>query len=398
MSVQGHCDPAFEAVRSAFAAGFDKDEELGAGVAVYAGDRLVVDLWGGIADRKTSRPWLHDTPCLAFSCTKAVTATAALLLAERGLYDLEGPVADWWPGFRAPGATPAHLLSHQAGLPAFDREVSPAEANDPAAMAALLAGQEPVWKPGEAHGYHALTFGWLAGEIVRHFSGVPVGEFVAAEISPDLNIGASDEVIGRAARLSAGRRLSKGTEGSSGEATKNGVAKPRLPADPEDPLAKLLTATVTPGSLTNRAFENPRITSVPGGNNNPVMLAAGWPAMGMVTTATALAGVYRELIAGRILAPETLRNAIERRVEGPDRVMFVDSSFGLGFMRPSMVFLTPRAGWDSAFGHTGLGGSVGLADLDHDFSMAYIPNRMGDQISGGLRAYRLIEAVYNSLP
>ena len=170
MSVQGHCDPAFEAVRSVFAAGFDTEEELGAGVAVYAGDRLVVDLWGGVADRKTSRPWLHDTPCLAFSCTKAVTATAALLLAERGRIHIRtgDRLVARLPG---PGATAGHLLSHQVGSPAFDRTVLPEEAHDPAAMAALLAAQEPIWTPGEAHGYHALTFGGLPGDL-RHFSGM----------------------------------------------------------------------------------------------------------------------------------------------------------------------------------------------------------------------------------
>src|SRR5262249_18637495 len=154
------------------------------------------------------RAWQRDTPCLAFSCTKAVTAAAALLLAERGAYDLEAPVTSWWPEFGARGkedATAEHLLSHQAGLPAFDRTVPAEEAHDPAAMAALLASQEPEWKPGTAHGYHALTYGWLAGEIVRRLSGHPVGEFVRTEIAGPrglgLHIGAPDEVIERAARL-----------------------------------------------------------------------------------------------------------------------------------------------------------------------------------------------------
>src|SRR5256885_17263198 len=119
--IEGHCDPAFEAVRSAFTDGFDRGEEYGAAVAVYVGDRLVADLWGGVADRRTGRPWERDTPCLTFSCTKAVTATAALLLAERGAYAVEAPVSSWWPEVAAAGkeaGTGGEPPSDPAGPPA----------------------------------------------------------------------------------------------------------------------------------------------------------------------------------------------------------------------------------------------------------------------------------------
>lgn len=396
--IEGHCDPAFEAVRTAFTDGFERGEELGAAVAVYAGDRLVADLWGGVADRRSGRPWLRDTPCLAFSCTKAVTGTAALMLAERGAYGLEAPVTSWWPEFGAAGKESAiaeHLLSHQVGLPAFDRPVAVHEAHDPAAMAALLAAQEPEWKPGTAHGYHALTYGWLAGEIVRRHAGRPVGAFVRDEIAGprglDLHVGAPDDVVERAARLSASRPKGARRGGQSG------TGEVPRPMNPDDPLAKMMAGFRDPDSLINRSFGNPHIAGTPGGNNNPEMLRAGWPALGMVTTARALAGFYRDLLAGRIIGRTTLRDAVVRRVAGPDRVMFIDSSFGLGFMRPSLAFLTPRAGWDSAFGHTGLGGSISLGDIESGLAIAYIPNRMGDEISGGVRAYRLLEAAYGAL-
>lgn len=385
-TVQGHCDPAFAGVREVFEQNFAEGRELGAAVAVYAGDRKVVDLWGGVADRRTGREWLPGTPCFGFSCTKAVTAAAALLLAERGAYEMDGPVTDWWPEFGAEGkdgATAAHLLSHQAGLPAFARTVTAEDAADAPALAAELAAQKPEWTPGEAHGYHALTYGWLAGEIVRRLSGRTVGAFVKDEFTRDLDlwIGASDDVIERAARLSAGRR------------TGGGADAPKTTAP--DILKRLADAYLDPQSLMNRSLNNPHPGK--GGYNNPVVLRAGWPSAGMIATAPALAGFYRDLVAGRILRPDTLRDALRPRVGGPDRTLLVDSAFGLGFMRPSQTFFTPKAGRESAFGHTGAGGSIGLGDPEAGLALAYLPNLMGDQASGDLRAFRLTQAAYASL-
>ncbi|WP_030164126.1 serine hydrolase domain-containing protein [Spirillospora albida] len=388
-TVQGHCDPAFAAVRDVFEENFAEGRELGASVTVYAGDRKVVDLWGGTADRRTGREWRADTPCFAFSCTKAVTAAAALLLAERGAYDVDGPVTAWWPEFGAAGkegATAAHLLSHQAGLPAFARPVPAEEAADAAALAAELAAQEPEWTPGEAHGYHALTYGWLAGEIVRRLSGRTVGAFVRDEFARDLDlwIGAPDTVIDRAAKLTARR----------GDAPKQGGDSPRTVPD-DDMLHRLAEAYFDPQSRMNRALNNPHPGK--GGYNNPVVLRAGWPGAGMLTTAPALAGFYRDLVAGRILRPGTLREALRPRVAGPDRTMLLDSAFGLGFMRPSQTFFLPRPARETAFGHSGAGGSIGVGDPDARLAIAYLPNLMADMAAGDLRAYRLVEAAYGAL-
>jgi CubicO group peptidase (beta-lactamase class C family) len=390
--VQGYCDPAFGAVRDVFEENFADRHELGAAVAVYAGDDLVVDLWGGVADRHTGRPWRHDTPCVAFSCTKAVTAAAALLLAERGAYDIDAPVAEWWPEFAAHGkesVTAAHLLSHQSGLPVLERPLTAAAAADPKAVADLLAAQAPQWQPGTAHGYHALTYGWLAGEIVRrHSGGRTVGEFVREEFADhlDLWIGAPDAVIERAARLTAKRA---GATEPAGQGAGQGSDLST------DLITRLTQAYRDPRSPLNLAISNPAAGK--GGYNNPVVLRGGWPAAGMVTTATALAGFYRDLLAGRVIRPDTLRAAIERRVSGPDQVLVVNSAFGLGFMRPSVAFPTPAAGWDCAFGHTGAGGSIGLGDIERGFGMAYVMNRMSDKVSGDVRAHRLVAAVYQAL-
>ncbi|WP_329425225.1 beta-lactamase family protein [Streptosporangium sp. NBC_01495] len=398
----GHCDPRFSRVREAFDAHFADGEELGAAFAVFLDGEPVVDLWGGVADRRDGRAWKRDTPVLAYSCTKAVTATAAQLLAERGLLDVAAPVADVWPEFARRGkerVTVEQLLTHQVGLPVIEEEVPVEEFEDQAAIADRLAGQEPIWEPGTAHGYHALTYGFLVGEVIRRVSGKSVSEIVATEISGpfdlELWVGAPDEVAARAARLSAGDRPSPPDE----PADPSEPSGAELPGQgPGDPVHEMARAALDRDSLMNRALGNPPIHRLRGGANNPVVLRAGWPAMGAVTTARGLAGFYRDLVAGRIVRPETLRAATRRRVNGPDRVLFVDSSFGLGYMRPAMTFLTPARGAESAFGHTGMGGSLGLGDAEHGLGVAYTMNRMAGAASGALRAYRLAEAVYESLP
>jgi len=173
--VDGRVDPAFQTVRDVFEASFTDRQNVGAAVAVFVDGRAVVDLWGGVADSRTRRPWERDTPAVTFSCTKAVTATAALAVAGEVGRGWQERVTTWWPEYGVAGkeaTTLADMLTHRAGLPAFDRVVSAAQAADPAAMAALLAGQRPVWVPGAEHGYHALTFGWLVGEFVRRHTGV----------------------------------------------------------------------------------------------------------------------------------------------------------------------------------------------------------------------------------
>jgi CubicO group peptidase (beta-lactamase class C family) len=375
--IEGTCDAAFAAVHDVFADSVAAGDDLGAAVSVYADERCVVDLWGGTADARSGRAWQRDTACATFSCTKAVTAAAALLLAERGAVALDARVIDWWPEYAAHGkdaTTGVQLLTHQAGLPAFDRPMSLEEAADPAAMAAHLAGQVPQWRPGTAHGYHALTFGWLAGELVRRNAGATVGEFVRANISPDLRVGVPADMLGSLARISAGRPAKL-------------VDAPAA----HDVVAALVAAAQDPDSPMSRSTTNPG-----GSFNNPVLLTAGWPAAGLVCTARALADFYHRLVAGSLLRPDSVRDAVKERVRGPDRTMVTESAFGLGFMLASETMYLPQAARGSAFGHPGASGALGLGDLDCGLAFAYIPNLTRPTL-GDRRAHRLVEAVYACL-
>ncbi|GAB2637529.1 serine hydrolase domain-containing protein [Prescottella soli] len=376
-SVQGQCDSAFDGVRQVFEESFEDGQNLGAAVAVFADGRSVVDLWGGVADRGTGREWAWDTPCVVFSCTKAVTAAAALLLVERGYVTLDEPVAEWWPEFAEngkSGVTLEHLLTHQAGLPAFDGPVSVAQAADPVEMARRLARQAPEWEPGTAFGYHALTFGWLIAEAVRRHAGTTVGRFVRDEFGSDLWIGAPPGTIERAARISVPRR-----------------------GEPKSALTDIATQTrigaayAEPASLIFRATANPAASY-----NDPALLAGGWPSAGMVTTARALARFYRDLVHGVSLSHETLSDALRVRVRGLDQVLLTDSAYGLGFMRPAQSFELPEVA-SAAFGHPGAGGAVGLGDPDHGLALAFVPNLKRDYFAGDRRAHRLIEAAYAAI-
>jgi hypothetical protein len=168
--IEGNCDPRFARVRAAFAENFAQRNEYGAAVAVYVDGVPVLDLWGGHADRDRTRPWTRDTIVNLFSTTKGLTAICAHRLADQGMLDFDAPVARYWPEFAQAGKATIpvrQLLNHQAGLPALRRQLPAGAMFDWTAMTAALAAEEPWWTPGTRHGYHAITYGWLVGEVVR---------------------------------------------------------------------------------------------------------------------------------------------------------------------------------------------------------------------------------------
>ncbi|MEU3756707.1 serine hydrolase domain-containing protein [Streptomyces olivoreticuli] len=389
VDVQGTVADGFEPVRDAFAENFARRGERGAAVAVYRDGRRIVDLWGGTkdADGSSEEPWTPGTAQVVRSATKGVAAAVPLLLHQRGLVDLDAPVGTYWPEFKAAGKERVlvrHLLSHRAGLPVLDRPLSPAEAIDGVSGPAAVAAQAPAWEPGTAHGYHAQTYSWLLGELVRRVTGRTVGAWVADEIAGPLG---ADLWIG----LPASERDRAGR-----------IADVEPPAEPAAaglrlrPKKAVSDAYNDPRSLTRRAFAAIEPLA---DENDPAYRAAELPASAGIATADGLARFYASLLGGldgtrRLFAPATLTLARTEESAGPDRVLIVGTRFGLGYMLhgPASPLLAP-----GSFGHPGRGGSLGFADPESGISFGYVTNGMQKNVTADARAQALVRALALSL-
>src|SRR5437868_1145189 len=189
--IEGLVEPGFEGVRDAFARNFADNEELGAGFCLHIEGRKVVDIWGGIADPETSRPYDDRTLQLVFSSTKGATAICGNLLVQRGLLDLDAPVTDYWPEFKQNGkdSIPVRwLFCHKSGLPTVDERLPLEKVLEWDPIVNALERQEPLWEPGSAHGYHAITYGWLLGELIRRVDGRSLRDFFADEVAQPLGL------------------------------------------------------------------------------------------------------------------------------------------------------------------------------------------------------------------
>ncbi|HEY8546508.1 MAG TPA: serine hydrolase domain-containing protein [Acidimicrobiales bacterium] len=402
--VSGIVEPGFEGVRDAFTANFAEHGEVGASVALYVQGRKVVDLWGGVADAATGAPYGEDTLQLVFSTTKGVTALCANLLAQRGELDIDAPVAEYWPEFAAAGKADVPvrwLLCHKVGLPhiAADLTLEQLLAWDPAVEA--LAAQEPIWEPGSAHGYHAVTYGWLVGEVIRRVTGRSVGQFIAEELSGPLGlelwVGLPDEQQGRVAPLT-----NRGPAGSSGAGDGSGGAGDGADADPNagKDLASMIKELLGPDALILKALSGSGEVLVQEGMfNRPEVRAAELPAANGVTNARSLAKLYAATIGevdgvGPLLSPEQLAAASDPQTTGADKVLMFDTVFGLGYMLSSAF--SPYGG-PKAFGHSGAGGSMAFADPENGVAFGYAMNRMLANLAGDPRTTALVRAVYDAI-
>ncbi|GAA0449706.1 serine hydrolase domain-containing protein [Streptomyces sp. NPDC046215] len=388
VDVQGTVADGFEPVRDAFAENFARRGERGGAVAVYRDGHKVVDLWGGArhADGDPA-PWTRDTAQVVRSATKGVAASVLLLLHQRGQVDLDAPVGTYWPEFKANGKERVlvrHLLSHRAGLPVLDTPLSPAEAVDGVSGPAAVAAQAPAWDPGTAHGYHAQTYSWLLTELVRRITGRTIGDWVAEEIArplgADLWIGLPDAERDRVGRIAD-------IEPPAGAAAQGLRLRPKK---------SVSDAYADPGSLTRRAFA---AISPPADENDPAYRAAQLPASAGIATADGLARFYASLTGAvdggrRLFAPATLTLARTEESAGPDRVLVVNTRFGLGFMLhgPASPLLAP-----GSFGHPGRGGSLAFGDPESGIAFGYVTNGMQKNVTADPRAQALVRAVARSL-
>jgi CubicO group peptidase (beta-lactamase class C family) len=368
VELSGYTAPGFGQVAEEFSRNFTVRGELGASFAVMRDNEPLVDLWGGIADRASARPWTADTLQILFSGTKGLVATCILLLMERGHLTLESPVARYWPEFAAADKSDVlvkDLVTHAVGLPGLDVPVTWQEATDARRMAALLAKQPRSRDPRAARTYHAVTFGWLCGELVRRVDGRGIGQFFADEIARPLNlelwIGLPPEFEPRVSTVELAP-------------TWTSVADERLALDP-----------------LRRAVENPRRyrpESFPW--NEPDWHAAEVPSSNGIGTPRSVARLYASL--GQLLSPATLRLGTKVLSSRYDPLMERLTSFGVGFqLQTDMLALGPVP---DAFGHGGAGGSVHGRWPRQRLGFSYAMNLLRDD-PGDTRAAALLTALYN---
>jgi CubicO group peptidase (beta-lactamase class C family) len=380
MTVGGSVEAGWDGVRAAFEANIAGGEDVGASVAVYHRGQQVVDLWGGTFDGAGTIPYDDQSLQLVFSTTKGVTAIAIGMCVQRGLLDYDEKVTTYWPEFAAHGkgeATVAQLLSHQLGLFTVDGPITIAEALDWKTVTERLADTAPDWPIGTAHGYHAITYGWLAGELIRRVDGRTPGRFVAEEISGPLGlelwIGLPEEQESRVSPMIGG-----------------------LGAKSDDPAVQaMIDQFFGPDSRAGRALSLNGAFTGDGTFNRRDVHAAEIPAANGITNARSLARLYAATI-GPIDGVQLLDDAVRDRArtqitpEGEnDMCLMMPTTFGMGFMVAGPF--TPYAG-PGCYGHPGAGGSVAFAHPERELGFAYVMNKMADNLAGDLRAQRLIDA------
>jgi len=386
-NILGFCDDRFRKVRDEFIANFQDRGEIGASVAIYLDGKPMVDLWGGIADAATGRPWEEDTMAVVFSATKGMAATCLHMLAERGLLDFNAPVATYWPEFAANGKgdiTVAMALSHQAGVPLFQNDLPVGVFNGFDLLAERLAAETPVWEPGTTHGYHAVTIGLIEGELVRRITGRTIGTFLREEVARPLG---ADIWIG-------------------------------LPESEEERVATLYLSAPDPQSPLQQKFKSDpnwigRKLGTNSGDdlsyvNARIRHAEEIPASGGIASARGLARLYAPLSRDGavddvcLLQPASLHAMREvRSASDCDQILRVPTTFTLGF---SKTWGSRRLGTGQhvilgkdAFGTPGLGGSIGFADSDARLSFGYVMNKHGSGVGLSERGQGLIDAAYQAL-
>lgn len=343
-----------------------------------------VDLWGGVANPKTETLWHRDTVVPVFSCTKAATALCAHILIDRGQLDLDAPIARYWPEFATPGkeqATVRMALDHSLGLPAVRQTLKRGACCDWDHMIAVLAAEEPFWPPGSKTGYHMITFGWIIGELVRRVSGLSLGQFFAAEIAAPLGldfwIGLPRDILSRVARV---------------------IPPEPGPDMPDTPFV---------AAVQNQPHSVPHLALLNSGGfnpNRPEVLAAEIGGAGGVANARALAGMFASVShrdGGLLSAARIAEMGRLSSWAVTDATLMIPTRFGQGFMLSMDNGNQPVGNsvvmGESAFGHVGMGGSIGFADPEYGLAFGYAMNRQGGGILLNPRGQSLVDAAYECI-
>ena len=385
--IHGHVEPAFEGVLDVFIENFVLRHDVGAACAAFLDGRPIVDLWGGIADARTARPWEQDTTAVIFSCSKGVVAICAYLLAQQGRLDFDAPISAYWPAFAAHGKaaiTVRQAMSHRAGLAALDTDLDLEQvvAWDPVIRA--IEAQSPRHRPSDGHLYHTMTYGWLVGEVIRRITGSTPGRFLRQELGDPLGlrtwIGLPEEERASVAWMEPP------LPDEDSEAAREGARIAR-----EDPD---VGRSATMGGAFAFPAEDGFVTF-----NAPEIQAGEIPGANGISTAESLARLYAACVSdvngSPLLSDASMDDVLRVRSSGPMLSGAPDDGarWGTGFQLsspPSQPMLGP-----GSFGHAGAGGQLAFGDRDHRAGFAFVANQMGGY--GDARARELTLALRDAL-
>lgn len=374
IAANGFTHDKFASVRTVFEENLNNGEDLGASYCATLDGETVVDLWGGFADEEGARPWQRDTIVNVYSTTKTMTALTALLVADRGELDFAAPVARYWPEFAANGKADvkvSHLMSHSAGLSGWKEPITKETLYDWEKATSLLAAQAPFWKPGTAPGYHAITQGYLVGEVVRRITGKSLGtvfrEEIAEPLGADFHIGLPASEDARVADLIPPPKGAAIADSAQSELQKNMATNPGVDV--------LATRT--------RAWRGAEIPAA-GGTGNARSVAE-------IHTILANGGTAK---GKRFLSEAGCRKALELQIEGTDLILNIPARYGMGFGLAGGMLPLPNP---NTIFWGGYGGSLVIIDMDARTTFGYAMNRMASTTTGDMRAFGLAMAMWEAL-
>ena len=399
--ISGYCEDNFIEARNIFEKSISSGFELGGSIAVEVQGKKVIDLWGGYLDHSQSKAWEENTLVNVFSTTKGIAAICLLQLIEKGLLDIEKPVCEYWPEFSVNGKENIpvkYLFCHKAGLCGVREPLESGAFSNWDLITSELAKQEPLWEPGTAHGYHAITYGHLVGELLRRIDGRTIGQYFKEEIAEPLNldfwIGLPDSEFDRVSDIYPSK---------PGPLQYFFPLITKLPRFVLPGRAKFLLDFGDTSKPVGAAFNNPPISSNKGMEANTKQWRnAEIPAANGHGTARSIAKLYGILANGgsrdgiHVLSPETIEKGRQTQSDGKDLVLGgMRTRFGLGFMLGTEnVSMGPNP---NAFGHGGAGGSLGFSDPDNNISLGFVMNQMHQGITAWKTATDVAKSVYKAL-